>query len=193
MSNFDLAMLALVVAASLWGAYHGLVRQATTLGAWAVGVIAATLFRQPVAELIGGTAPANEIGAAIIVLFATSLVVHLIGNQVRQWIKDSQLEGFDRQMGLLLGAAKGIAVATIVTIAGYHLHEPARDEIVQSHTARHVVRIVERVEPLVPQPARQWVSEQAQQPLDDIRQNAARSNHERREFVASRPITKRAR
>ena len=41
MSNFDLTMFTLVASASLWGAYHGLVRQATTLGAWAVGIIAA--------------------------------------------------------------------------------------------------------------------------------------------------------
>jgi uncharacterized membrane protein required for colicin V production len=187
MSNFDLTMFILVASASLWGAYHGLVRQATTLGAWAVGIIAAALLRQPVAELIGGTEPANQIGAAIIVLFATSLLVHIVGNAVRQWIADARLEGFDRQMGLLLGAVKGIAVAIVVTIAGYHLHEPSRDAIVQSHTAQHVARIVEQVEPLVPPPAQQWLSAQAKQPLKDIRENASPTKKERRLFVASLP------
>ena len=190
MSNFDLAMLGLVVGAGLWGAVHGLVRQATSLGAWAVGIIAAALLRQPVAEFIGGTSPANEIGAAIILLFASSLIVHLVGNQVRDWIKAARLGGFDRQMGMLLGAAKGVAIATVVTIAGYHLHEPSRDAIAQSHFAKHVAKVVEQVEPLVPSPAREWVTEKAKQPLSDIRKSASAPDKEQPLFVASAPTTR---
>ena len=185
MTDFDWAMFALVAALGVWGAYHGFVRQATTLGAWSVGVVAAALFRQPVAEWIGGTAPAGEIGAAIIILFASSLVVHLFGGEVRGWIEDRELEGFDQQMGLALGTLKGVALATLVTIAGYHLHEPSRDAIAESITARHVANIVEHaadhVEELLPSPANDWVAEHAREPFATL----SDKKQPRRLFVAS--------
>ena len=169
MTDFDIAMLVLVAVTAVWGGYCGLVRQATSLGAWSVGVLAAAMFRQPVAEWIGGSAPANEIGAAIILLFSSSLAVHLCGASLRAWLEDVQLEGFDRQMGLALGAVKGVAVAILVTVAMYHFRESSRDTIARSMTARHVANIAERVEPLVPPPADKWVATHIKEPFEGIR------------------------
>lgn len=190
MTDFDFAVFVLVAAMSVWGGYQGLVRQATTLGAWSVGIVAAVMFHKPVSEWIGGTAPANEIGAAIILLFVTSFVVHLFGGQVRAWIEDAELVGFDRQMGWALGAVKGVAVATLVVIAGYHLHKPSRGEIAKSFSARHVANIVERVEPLVPPPAGAWITEYAKRPFEDVRDHQP-SKPPRKLFVASRPTDTR--
>jgi uncharacterized membrane protein required for colicin V production len=152
MTDFDLAMAAIVASASVWGAYHGFVRQATTFGAWSVGLAAAAFFRQPVATWLGGAAPVNEIGAAIILWFSASLAVHICGSQVRAWIEDAKLQTFDRQLGLALGALKGVALAALVTIGGYQWNEPARATIAQSLAARQIANVAKQVEPLVLSP-----------------------------------------
>ncbi|MCG8586685.1 MAG: CvpA family protein [Pirellulales bacterium] len=190
MNDFDFAILVLVAVAGLWGAYRGFVRQVTALVAWSIGIVAAAMFRAPVAELIGGTAPANEIGAAIVLLFVSSLVVHMFGSQVRGWIEDLELDGFDRQMGFALGGVKGVSLAALVTIAAYHLHEPSRAEISQSLTARHVAGVVEHVEPLVLPPADAWIAEYAKEPFEEIRDGEP-THQPRRLFVASRPTAGR--
>jgi uncharacterized membrane protein required for colicin V production len=163
MTDFDLAMAAIVASASVWGAYHGFVRQATTFGAWSVGLAAAAFLRQPVAAWLGGTAPVNEIGAAIILWFAASLAVHICGSQVREWIESAKLQTLDCQLGLALGALKGVALAALVTIGGYQWNEPARATIAQSLTARQISSIAKQVEPLVLSPADEWVVQKAQE------------------------------
>jgi membrane protein required for colicin V production len=116
----DLAVLALLALAALYGAATGALRQLVSLAAAALGVLAARAFTAPVADGLARTISPFVRPAAPVLLFAGvfalgSLIGHLVLRATR--VARAVRGPADRGAGALLGGAKGLLAAWILLSA----------------------------------------------------------------------------
>lgn len=148
--TFDLAVLIVIAAFAIWGAFAGVARQVAQL----VAVIGAWAAATPVGQFIGPVA-ATRLGSGrlvgvVLATFVAFLLVFLVVRAVvtafvRRLLagKDPKNRTPDRVLGFLLGAAKvaaivyvGLAAATFfednVTLGGRHFRFSPRGSVLFS-------------------------------------------------------------
>lgn len=119
----DTAILLVIGVSALISVFRGLVREVLSLVAWAVAFAAAAWLHEPVARLAEGTVSVPSVrlaGAALAVFVVVLLACGLVNWAVVQLVKATGLSGTDRALGMLFGAARGLAIVTLlVMLAGY--------------------------------------------------------------------------
>ena len=65
-----------------------------------------------------------------------------------------QLKEFDRQLGTLFGAVKGVLWCVVITFFAVTLSEPARQGVLKSHSGYYIAVLTARAVPLLPQEVR---------------------------------------
>jgi membrane protein required for colicin V production len=116
METYDIIMLALLGAATIYGALKGLAWQIASLASLVLSYLAAYKFRGELAAKIDATPPWNVFLAMLILYVATSSVIWLLFNAVATTIERLKFRDFDRQMGALAGFVKGVLLCVIVTL-----------------------------------------------------------------------------
>ena len=86
-------------------------------------------FSHLLAPHLGQQQPLNRIAAMLILYLATSLAIWLIFRVVAGVIDRVKLKEFDRQVGGLFGAAKGVLLCVVVTFFAVGLSEDVREHI----------------------------------------------------------------
>jgi membrane protein required for colicin V production len=158
MPSYDIIMLVLLAAATAWGAYKGLAWQVASLSAIFVSYFVALRFREPVSRLIPTDEPWNRFLAMLIVYVACSLIIWIAFRFVSEIIDRVKLKEFDRQIGALLGFAKGVVLCVIVTMFAVTLSgDGRRQQIVESRSGRYISQILSRGSAWIPPEARQVV------------------------------------
>ena len=151
MPTYDILMLGLLGVAVVMGARKGFVWQLASLASIAVSYMAAVRYREPLAQRIGGEAPWNAFLAMLILYVGVSLVIWLIFRAVSKTIDELKLKDFDRQLGALLGAAKGVILCTIVTLFAVTLLDGTqRQSIIDSHSGYYIALFLDRAELVIP-------------------------------------------
>jgi membrane protein required for colicin V production len=152
MQPYDVFMLTVLIAAIAWGAWKGLAWQLASVASIVLSYFVAVNFRAPVARLFHYQPPEwNNFLAMLVLYLGSSLVVWLAFNMVRDFLEKVQLKEFDRQVGGLVGAAKGVLVCTVVTLFTMGLGTDAqRQAVVSSRSGYYIAQLLERVEPLLP-------------------------------------------
>ena len=90
----------------------------------------------------------------LVLYVATSLVIWLVFRMVSNAINRVQLKEFDRQLGGLFGAVKGVLWCVIVTFFAVTLSEPGRQAVLKSHSGYYIAVLTARGVPLLPQEVR---------------------------------------
>jgi membrane protein required for colicin V production len=118
---FDYAVLGIIAASLLLGAWRGVVSEILALAAWVVAFVAARMFAGDVAPVYGKLLP--DATWRYVAGFATVclavLVVFSIGRLVaRLLMKAVGLGWADRTLGAVFGIGRGVLVALLLVLIG---------------------------------------------------------------------------
>jgi membrane protein required for colicin V production len=156
MEIYDLLMLIVLVAATLLGAWKGMVWQLASLSSIFVSYFVAVQFRAPVAAKISADPPWNVFLAMLILYLGTALVIWIIFRQVANTIDRLKLREFDRQVGAVFGAAKGVVLCVVITLfAVTLLGDQQRRAIVESRSGYYIACLLDRAQAVMPREVHQ--------------------------------------
>lgn len=122
MTGFDYAVIAILSASVLLGAWRGMVSEVMSLGAWVVAFLVARewgemLGTQLLAPYI--TVPFWQIAGGWVVLFVASiLAVSIFKALARKTLHAIGLGFFDRTLGMVFGAARGVLIILLLVAIG---------------------------------------------------------------------------
>ncbi|MCO6047725.1 CvpA family protein [Aeoliella sp. ICT_H6.2] len=138
MQTYDLLMLVVLVGATLFGFVKGMAWQVAYLASLIVSYFAAVKFSPQLAPMFGETEPFNRFAAMLAVYVATSLAIWLIFRGVAGAIDRVKLNEFDRQMGALIGFARGVLWCIGITFFAAMLLESQRSAILNSKAGHYI-------------------------------------------------------
>jgi membrane protein required for colicin V production len=155
MQGYDLFMIIILAAAVIWGAWKGLAWQVASLASVVLSYIAAMMFRQPLAGFLSQQVelvPPLDTGLAMLILFlGTSLVVWVGFNLVSESIQKLKLKEFDRQVGALVGLAKGVLLCTVITLLAVTIvSDQQRQQIYNSRSGYYISVLLQKLQPVLP-------------------------------------------
>lgn len=128
MTGFDYAIIAILGASVLLGAWRGMVSEVMSLGAWIIAFLVAREW----GEMIGTqllaryvTVPFWQIAGGWVILFiAAILAVSIFKALARKTVHAIGLGFFDRTLGMLFGAARGVLLILLLVAIGGMTHLP---------------------------------------------------------------------
>lgn len=119
MNALDWILAAIIALLAVRCFIRGFVAEVLSVAAFAGGLLAALLLYRPagafVKERLGVTAAPEVLGFVGVFIIAFALV-KIIEHLVREGLEAANLERADRILGLVLGAAEGLIVASLILI-----------------------------------------------------------------------------
>ena len=88
----------------------------------------------------------NRFVAMFVIYMVTSLVVWLCFRAVREFIDRLRLQEFDRQIGGMFGAAKGVLWCVAITFFAVSLLPGIRDQVLQSQSGHYIALLLNQAE-----------------------------------------------
>lgn len=151
MQTYDLLMLLVLVAATLFGFWKGMAWQVASLASLVVSYFAALKFADQVAPMISNHAPWNKFVAMLAIYIASSFVIWTLFRLVSGVIDKVKMDGFDHQMGAIIGFAKGVLLTIAITFfAVTILPQGQKEMIIASRTGEYIVRLLDKTDTVVP-------------------------------------------
>ena len=150
MDTYDILMLAVLGGTILFGFLRGMAWQVASLASIGLSYFMALRFSQTLAPWFGSQEPLNRFIAMFVLYLATSLVVWLCFRRVSDFISRLRLKEFDRQVGALFGAAKGVFFCIAITFFAVTLAPGSRDMILHSNSGHYIALLLTRADPLIP-------------------------------------------
>jgi membrane protein required for colicin V production len=150
MEPYDLIMLAVVAAATFFGFIKGFAWQVASLASLVVSYFCALRFADQLAPMIHDDPRWNKYAAMLVIYAGTSLAVWMLFRGISGTIDRMKLREFDRQMGGLLGLAKGVLLATVVTFFAVTLTEQSRAAVLRSKSGVYIAEFLHKAEPIMP-------------------------------------------
>jgi len=157
MQPYDIAMLAVMAAATVYGFYKGVAWQLASLGSLVASYYVSMRFAEPLAPYLSNQAPWNKFLAMLLLYLGTSLVIWTGFRFVSTAIDRVKLREFDRQIGGLVGAAKGVLICATITFFAVTLSEPARKLVLASRSGYYLSVLIHRARPIIPSDARDLI------------------------------------
>lgn len=152
MQSYDVLMILVLAAATVFGAWKGMAWQLASLASLVVSYFAALKFSPLLAPMLGEHAPWNRFLAMLLIYLATSLVIWLAFRVVAGMIDRVKLKEFDRQIGALFGLAKGILLCAAITLFAVSLAgEPQRETIIGSKSGYYIARLLDWADGVMPE------------------------------------------
>jgi membrane protein required for colicin V production len=151
MELYDLLMIAVLIAATLFGAWKGLVWQLAYLAAVIASYFVALRFREQVSVHVHAAPPWNVFVAMLVLFVSTSLAIWVLFRMVSKFIDRMRLKEFDRQLGAIFGFAKGLLLCVIITLfAVTLLGDNQRQMIVRSKSGLYIARLLDKSSAVMP-------------------------------------------
>ena len=121
MTAFDYAVLAIVAASILLGAWRGLVSEVLALAAWVVALLAGRALAPEMAPVFGEwlQEPALRYAAAFVAIVVAVLVAAaLLRLALSKLLRAIGLGPLDRFLGAVFGVARGVLVVLLCVLIG---------------------------------------------------------------------------
>jgi membrane protein required for colicin V production len=151
MQTYDLLMLLVLMAATLFGFWKGMAWQIASLASLVVSYVAALRFSEQLAPVFGEHAPWNRFVAMLAIYVGVSFFIWMVFRLVSGVIDKVRLESFDRQLGAMFGAAKGVLLCVAITFFAVTLLPPTQGEaIVASQSGRYIVALLDKSHTVFP-------------------------------------------
>src|SRR5262245_52045072 len=152
MQPYDILMLIVLAVAIVWGAWKGLAWQIASLTSIALSYFVALKFRGQLAGVITAAPPWNIFLAMLILFLGTGLVVWVGFNFISELIEKVKLKEFDRQLGAVFGAAKGVLLCVLITLFSVALlSDSQRQAICNSRSGYYIALLLDRADMVIPQ------------------------------------------
>jgi len=150
MDGYDVLMLVVLVAATLFGGMKGMAWQIASLASLAVSYLVSLKFSAQLAPLFGEQAPWNRFLAMLVLYLASSLAIWVAFRFVARFIERVKLREFDRQVGALVGFAKGVLLCVAITFFAVTLSAKARQAVLDSRSGYYIALLLDRAGPMIP-------------------------------------------
>lgn len=151
MQPYDILMLIVLALAVAWGAWKGLAWQIASLASIALSYFVALRFRGQLAAMITAAPPWNVFLSMLILFLGTGLIVWVGFNFVSELIERVKLKEFDRQLGALFGAAKGVLLCVLITLFSVALlSDSQRQAICNSRSGYYIAVLLDRADLVIP-------------------------------------------
>lgn len=118
-TGLDFAIAGIVFLSLLLGLIRGFIKEVVSLLAWIVAFFAAIHFSSDVSEWLSSaiTNPVTRYVVAVILIFLAVIIAGcVVGKIIRALLKVTGFGFFDRLLGLIFGAARGVLFVTILLI-----------------------------------------------------------------------------
>ena len=150
MQTYDIIMVAVLAAATIFGFWKGLAWQVASLASLVVSYFVALRFADQLAPKISDHAPWNKFVAMLIIYAGASLAIWLLFRIVAGAIDRVKLKEFDHQMGALVGFAKGVLLCIAITFFAVTVLEGQRDAIIGSKSGQYIVVFLDKADSVAP-------------------------------------------
>lgn len=150
MQPYDVAMLVVLVSATIFGAWKGMAWQVASLASLVASYFVAINFGGQFAPFFGEQEPWNRFIAMFVLYIGTSMVIWLVFRIVARFIDRVKLREFDRQIGGLVGAAKGVLLCVAITFFAVTLSTTGREMVHKSRSGHYIAHLIEQATPLLP-------------------------------------------
>ncbi len=150
MQIYDILMLVVLVGGTLFGAWKGMAWQIASLCSFVVSYLVALSFATPLAPIFGDSEPWNRFVAMLVLYVATSMAIWLAFRLVASAIDRVKLKEFDRQIGALFGACKGVLFCIVITFFAVTLSTTAHETVLESQSGHYIAKFMDTAHPLVP-------------------------------------------
>ncbi|MGD9636358.1 MAG: CvpA family protein [Pirellulales bacterium] len=151
MQTYDLLMLLVLVCTTMFGFWKGMAWQLASLASLVVSYFAALKFSERLAPTFGDTAPWNRFVAMLAIYIVTSFMIWTAFRLISNVIDKVRLEAFDKQLGALIGFAKGVLLCIAVTFFAVTLLPPAQGEmIVGSQSGKYIAQFLTKADAVMP-------------------------------------------
>ena len=159
MATYDLLMIAILVGMTLFGYFRGMARQIAYLASFVASYFVAVRFADQLAPKITFVnPPANKFVAMLLIYIGASFAVWYLFRVVRKGIDSVKMEGFDHQMGAVLGFGRGVLWCVGVTFfAVTLLPATQKQQIVNSRSGFYIARLLNETDSLFPPEVHQVV------------------------------------
>jgi membrane protein required for colicin V production len=172
MQTYDLVMLAVLVFATIFGFWKGLAWQVASLASLVVSYFAALKFADKLAPMVSEHAPFNKFVAMLIIYAGASLAIWMLFRVVAGVIDGVKLKEFDRQMGALVGFAKGVLICIAITFFAVSLlGQVQRDKILASRSGHYIVQVLDKADAVAPPEIQQVIGPYIQKINDRLDPN----------------------
>jgi membrane protein required for colicin V production len=151
MQTYDLVMVLVLVAATIFGFWKGMAWQIASLASLVLSYFAALRFSTPLAPVFGDSAPLNKFAAMFAIYVGTSFVIWTLFRLIAGVIDKVRLESFDKQLGAMFGFAKGVLLCVVITFfAVTFLPQNQGEAIVASQSGRYIVALLDKSHSVFP-------------------------------------------
>lgn len=151
MQTYDILMLAVLAAATLFGFWKGLAWQIASLASLVASYFLALRFADRLAPSVSPHAPWNKFVAMLIIYAGASLAIWMLFRVVSGFIDRVKLNEFDRQLGALVGLAKGVLFCVAITFfAVTLLSQDKRERIIASKSGQYIVQLLDKAGTVAP-------------------------------------------
>jgi membrane protein required for colicin V production len=172
MQTYDLVMLAVLAFATIFGFWKGLAWQVASLASLVVSYFAALKFADKLAPMVSEHAPFNKFVAMLIIYAGASLAIWMLFRVVAGVIDGVKLKEFDRQMGALVGFAKGVLICIAITFFAVSLlGQVQRDKILASRSGHYIVQVLDKADAVAPPEIQQVIGPYIQKINDRLDPN----------------------
>lgn len=138
MQTYDLIMVIVLLGATAFGFMKGMAWQVAYLASLVVSFFVAKQFSPQLAPMFGTSEPFNRFAAWLAIYVATSFGIWMVFRGVAGAIDRVKLNEFDRQMGALIGFARGVLWCILITFFAATLLESQRSNILNSKAGHYI-------------------------------------------------------
>jgi membrane protein required for colicin V production len=158
MQAYDLIMLIVLAATTIFGAIKGFAWQIASLASIVASYFVAYFFRNDVAKMINAQPPWNLFLSMLLLYFGSSLIIWMLFRLVSTSIDKVKLKEFDRHIGAGFGLLKGMVLCLIITMfAMTLLGASQQQQIAKSRSGMYISRILANADGILPNEIKQVV------------------------------------
>jgi len=150
MQTYDILMLLVLVAATVFGFWKGMAWQIASLASLGASYFVALSFSEKLAPMFGQQAPWNKFVAMLAIYVGTSFIIWTLFRFVSGVIDKVRLESFDRQLGGIFGFAKGALLCVGITFFAVTLWPAQGEAIVGSQSGHYIVALLDKANAVFP-------------------------------------------
>lgn len=158
MQTYDILMLVVLAATTIFGAIKGFAWQLASLGSIVASYFIAYAFRGDVAKMINAEPPWNVFLAMLLLYFGSSFVIWMVFRLVSSSIDKVRLREFDRHLGAGFGLLKGMLLCLLITMFAMSLLGAAQQQrIANSKSGLYISRALANAGGILPAEIKQVV------------------------------------
>lgn len=167
MQTYDILMLIVLGGLTFYGYIKGMAWQLAYLASFVVSYFVASKFGDQFAPMFGDAAPWNKFAAMVAIYVVTSFGIWMVFRAVSGGIDRVKLDGFDHQMGAIVGFLRGLLWCLAITFVALTVVSKAvpsvRQGIIGTTSGRYIAQFIDKSEQLFPAEVHQVIGPYLQQ------------------------------